>query len=113
MRTVAENDLSKQFSSWISDPVPADDESEEPLAFKFHGYCVSSNKVRAELQIVPMLTGLFWQIEHSTIYKPAPQLKGVVRSLEMRQRTSDVLRALRAFENEFERLVRRDPLDKH
>lgn len=60
-----------------------------------------------------MLAGLFWQIEHSTTYKPAPQLKGVVRSLEMRQRTSDVLRALRAFENEFERLVRRDPLDKH
>ena len=59
-----------------------------------------------------MLIGLFWQIEHSTIYKPSPQLKGVVRSLEMQQRTSEVLKALKAFEDEFERLVRRDPLSR-
>ena len=94
--------LRTQFFSWISDPVPADDESEGPLAFKYQGCCVSSTKVRAELRIVPMLSGLFWQIEHSTIYKPTPQLKGVVQSLEMRQRTSDILRAPRTFENEFE-----------
>jgi hypothetical protein len=58
-----------------------------------------------------MLIVLFWQVEHSAIYKPSPQLKGVVASLEIRQRTREVLQALRAFEDEFERLVRRDPLD--
>ncbi len=99
------------FSSWSPDPVPSD-AGEEPLALKYHGNCEGSSKVRGELQIVPMLIGLFWQIEHSAIYKPSPELKGVSESLEMRQRTSDVLRALQAFEESFERLVQRDPLKK-
>jgi hypothetical protein len=60
-----------------------------------------------------MLVGLFWEVEHSTIYKPSPQLKGVSQSLEMRQRNSEVLKALKAFEEEFERLVQRDPLRKN
>jgi hypothetical protein len=102
--------LHQRFSSWSSDPIPAVGESHDPIAFKYHGYCSRSGKIRAELQIVPMLIGLFWEIEHSAIYKPSPELKGVVKSLEMQERMSDVLRALKAFEDEFERLVRQDPL---
>jgi hypothetical protein len=68
--------------------------------------------VRAELQIVPMLTGLFWEVEHAAIYKPSPQLKGVLASLEMQQPILDVYRALGVFEAEFERLVRTAPIDK-
>jgi len=49
----------------------------------------------------------FWNVEHSTIYKPTPELRGVVRDLAMQQRTADVLKALRGFEEEFETLVRR------
>jgi len=109
----ANGDLRQRFDAWTSDPVLADDQGEEPLAFKYHGYCAASARVCGELQIAPMLIGLFWQVEHSTIYKPSPELKGVGRSLEMRQRTSDVLVALKAFENEFERLVRLDPLSNH
>jgi hypothetical protein len=105
----ADGDLCRRFPSWTPDPIPAADENEEPLAFKYYGYCTRSTSLRAELQIVPMLIGLFWQVEHSAIYKPSPQLKGVAASLEMQQRTSDVLKALKAFEDEFERLVRRDP----
>jgi hypothetical protein len=81
------------------------------MAFKYFGYCSRSSTVRGELQIVPMLIGLFCQVEHSAIYKPSPKLKGVAASQEMRQRTSDVVRTLKAFEEEFERLVRRDPLN--
>ncbi len=99
------------FSSWTPDPV-LEDEIEEPLAYKYYGYCSRSTKLRAELQIAPMLIGLFWQVEHSAVYKPAPQLKGVLVSLEMQQPLRGVYKALRAFETEFERLVRRDPLDK-
>ncbi len=51
----ADNDLHQRFSSWTSDPVSSDDESAEPLAFKYHGYCSVSAIVRGELQIVPML----------------------------------------------------------
>lgn len=54
-----------------------------------------------------MLIGLFWELEHSTIYKPSPELKGIGASLEMRQRTTDVLKALKQFEEEFDRLLRR------
>jgi ppGpp synthetase/RelA/SpoT-type nucleotidyltranferase len=103
--TQIDRELRGRFPSWTSDPVPADG-GDEPLAFKYHGYCDdASRKVRGELQIVSMLTGLFWEVEHSAIYKPSPQLKVVARSLAMQERTQEVLKALRAFEEEFENLV--------
>jgi hypothetical protein len=52
------------------------------------------------------VTGLFWEIEHSTIYKPTPELKGIAESLEMQQCTQEVLDALKKFEEEFEKLLR-------
>jgi hypothetical protein len=100
------------FSSWTSDPIPSDEGSTEPLAFKYHGFCSRNTKLRAELQVVPMLTGLFWEVEHAAIYKPSPQLKGVLASLEMQRPIREVYRALGIFEAEFERLVRSAPLDK-
>lgn len=108
----ADQSVHRRFSSWISDPVPSAKPGEEPLAFKYHGYCSASATVRGEIQVVPVLTGLFWEIEHSIIYKPSPELKGIEQSLEMQQRTNEVLSALRSFEDEFERLVQRDPLKK-
>jgi hypothetical protein len=99
------------FASWTYDPVPSSGESTEPLAFKYHGYCSRNTKIRAELQIVPMLIGLFWEVEHSAIYKPTPELKGVLSELGMQQHTEGVYKALRNFEIEFERLVRRDPFE--
>src|SRR5258708_14629376 len=97
------------IAKWTSDPVPSDDAASEPLAYKYYGYCSRSRRLRAELQHVTMLIGLIWQVEHSAIYKPAPELKGVLASLEMRQPTNDVYKALRLFEGWFERLVGRDP----
>jgi hypothetical protein len=97
------------FHAWTPDHVLAD-EAREPLVFKYHGHCSRNSKLRAELQIAPMLVGLFWEVEHSAIYKPSPQLKGVLDSLEMKQPVENVYKALKAFEEEFERLIRRDPL---
>ena len=51
--------------------------------------------------------GLFWEVEHAAIYKPAPQLRGVAREPAMQERTRVVLKALGAFEQEFEDLIRR------
>ena len=79
---------------------------------KYFGYCAASGRIRAEFQIVPMLTALFWVVEHSVIYKPSPLLKGVARSLEMQKRTRAVLEGLKAFEDEFAELIQRDPLAK-
>jgi len=106
----ANDALRKRFASWKEDPIYAADEEQELLAHKYDGYCAASTKIRGELQIVPMLIGLYWEVEHAAIYKPSPHLKGVMRSLEMQQRDSDVLKALKAFDREFERLVQRDPL---
>ena len=96
------------FKSWKSDPILAEQQSETRV-FKYHGYCSRNTGVRAELQIAPMLIGLFWQVEHSAIYKPSPQLKGVLASLEMQQPIENVYKALDDFESEFERLVRNAP----
>ena len=94
--------LREQFPSWKPDPV----RGEEDLMASYYGHCAgASDKVQGEYQVVSMLTGLFWQVEHSAIYKPTPDLKGVARSQEMQERTREVLSALRKFEDEFERLV--------
>jgi hypothetical protein len=101
-----------QFASWTSDPVrPTPSKaSAQPLAFKYYGYCVRNAVVRAELQIAPMLIGLFWEVEHSAIYKPSRRFKGVLDG--MGEHTIKVYEALRDFESEFERLIRLDPLKK-
>lgn len=59
-------ELRRRFPSWIYDPVPGYDKG-PPLAEKYHGYCDASGMIRGELQIVPMLTGLFWEVEHAAI----------------------------------------------
>lgn len=56
-----------------------------------------------------MLIGLFWEVEHSALYKPAPQLKGIERYPEMKARRSGVYSAFVALEQEFEILVHPEP----
>ena len=78
------------------------------VGYKYYGYCAEvSDKIQGEYQILSMLIGLFWEVEHSALYKPTPSLKGIERSLEMQQCTRAVLRSLRSFEEEFERLALR------
>jgi hypothetical protein len=76
------------------------------LAFKYNGrYAESSEGLQCEYQIVPTLIGLFWDVEHAAIYKQAPNLKGL--GPVMRGQTSAVYRALKEFEDEFERQIQR------
>lgn len=95
--------LQEPFQRWTPDPVL--NEEGERLALKYWGYCPASQIITGEYQIVPMLTGLFWEVEHSTVYKPSPELRGITRSLEMREPIADVLKALQRFEETFEILV--------
>lgn len=95
--------LRRQFSEWMENPFT---NLNEPEAFKYCGTCTdASDKVTGELQILPMLLGLFWEVEHSAIYKPAPELKGVDRL--MHRHAQEVVTALRNFEQEFERQIQR------
>lgn len=93
------------FDGWEADPVI---EGKDRLALKYFGCSDAvSKKVSGEYQIVHLLTGLFWDVEHSAVYKAIPQLRGVEVSLEMQRRIVDVHESLSRFEEEFENLVRR------
>lgn len=100
-----ENDVLSLYSGWTRDDVPPPSEGDPPLATKIHGLCTASNEVQAEIQIASLLIGLFWQVEHSAMYKPAPKLKGAVRSQAMIEKRNQVLRALRDFEQAFEKEI--------
>lgn len=95
--------LLRQFPGWNRDPFQND--PHETLGYKYSGMLKpASNRVRCEYQIVSMLLGLFWEVEHAAIYKPSPHLKGAIRGLAMQERTQEVVSALAAFEEEFERI---------
>jgi ppGpp synthetase/RelA/SpoT-type nucleotidyltranferase len=100
-----DNVLRGRFSDWVSDPVPAAPGTSGSLAIKYHGYCSRHCSVRAEIQLMSMLVGLFWEVEHAALYKPGEHLKGIEKSLRMQERNADVIRALTAFETQFETLV--------
>ena len=53
-----------------------------------------------------MLIGLFWEVEHSAMYKPPPPLKGKADSEPMQMLRKDVEDVLLRFETEFESFIR-------
>jgi hypothetical protein len=99
-RIAAEADqlLRSEFPGWEADPITI---GGKQIALKFNGQVAESRQgIWCEYQIVPTLIGLFWDVEHAAIYKQAPNLKGL--EPVMREQTSDVYLALKAFEGEFE-----------
>jgi ppGpp synthetase/RelA/SpoT-type nucleotidyltranferase len=96
-----DNALRDRFRSWTQKPVK--NHRGEVLAPKYYGYCDEvSSSVRGEYQIVPMLLGLFWEVEHSAMYK----YKKLARSKRMRKHRADVELALSRFEEGVESFVR-------
>ena len=97
-----------KFADWIPDPVKT---GSPPRfrAWKYHGFCSTSSRVRAEVQVVPMLTGLFWQIEHDALYKPRdPVLRGAAEKPIIRARTERVYDAFDELEEVLERELLRN-----
>lgn len=101
-RLIEIDSVLRKFFRWKPDHVMGDGEM---LAFKYSGYRKASRKIKGEYQIVSILTGLFWEVEHSAMYKPDPRLRGVARHVGMERRRKDVLQALKVFEEEFEDLL--------
>ncbi len=102
-RRIAEVDFTlRGIFHWEADPIQ---ENGEVLAFKYRGYSKASQKIKGEYQIMSILTGLFWEVEHSAMYKPDARLRGVARHRGMVRRRTDVLQALKAFEEQFEDLL--------
>jgi hypothetical protein len=87
------NALHAHFKEWTAKPIK--DDKGAVLAPKYYGCCPeASSRVQGEYQIVPMLLGLFWEVEHSAMYK----FRAVANSTEMKDRRADVERALARFE---------------
>ena len=91
--------LRERIQGWTVDPIPGG--TGEPIALKYHGHWRAGDRIRAEIQIVPLLIGLFWEIEHDAIYKPDETLRAAVRADAMKASTAGVLEALRQFEEQF------------
>jgi hypothetical protein len=100
------NALKPLAGDWEEDHVYSIDPTASPLALKYYGFVDSESDIYAEYQIVPMLIGLFWEVEHAAIYKPAPELKGI--SKLMHEEILRVYEALTEFDHRFEELIRKD-----
>ena len=101
----ARNAVMARIAGWVPDHIASENVNEPPIALKFHGHWNSGDAFQCEIQIVSLLIGLFWEVEHSAIYKPAPDLRGVSESLAMKARSAAVLASLREFEEEFSRQI--------
>jgi len=97
--------LLPRLQTWVADHMPAASLDLDNVGFKYSGRWRDSDTFRSEIQIVSLLVGLFWEVEHAAVYKPSPNLRGIVRSVEMRQRVAAVESALNAFEDEFGRIL--------
>jgi len=97
----------ERYADWTCDPVTTGDPPKR-RAWKYYGFCPINSRVKAEIQVVPMLTGLFWQVEHDYFYKPRDAvLRGAIKKPIIRDRTEAVYNALEALEDILERELRR------
>jgi hypothetical protein len=95
-----DSNLRPYFKNWLVKPIKND--HGEIIAPKYYGYCKEvSSRIQGEYQIVPMLLGLFWEVEHSAMYK----FRAVANSKEMRSRRARVEEALADFEQGVERFL--------
>lgn len=97
--------LAPRLEAWLADHVPTANADADVIAWKYSGRWNASDPVRAEIQIVSLLVGMFWEVEHSAVYKPSPNLRGIAQSIEMKRKVIAVETALREFEVEFGRLL--------
>jgi hypothetical protein len=92
--------LAHALGDWEPDHVY--DDARNPIAFKHHGFLRDAEGFPCEYQVVPMLIGLFWEVEHAALYKPDQIFRGVANHPRMKERNQAVIDALIGFEEEFE-----------
>jgi len=97
--------LRERFGTWTADPVPPIPGTTSSLALKYHGFCSPHCRVQAEIQLISMLIGLFWEVEHGALYKPGERLRESEISTKMQKHYADVIHALSSFEQEFDSIA--------
>ena len=84
--------LRNHFVHWRYDPVPNSENA--PIAHKYIGKLdFAKSQILSEYQVVPMLLGLYWEVEHSARYKSV---------LKQSQRMSDLSAKVETALSEFE-----------
>lgn len=94
--------ITAKFRSWKPDHHKL---GKTILCKKYDGIANKKLKIRCEIQIISMLTGAFWDIEHFALYKPDPAYKGIRENLKMRRLRDEVLVKLAEFEKTFEKII--------
>jgi hypothetical protein len=79
--------LGTHFPSWMPDPVK--NANDVLLVHKYHGKFNQESKVFGEYQVVPMLLGLYWEVEHAARYKST--LRGSVKISELNAKVESAL----------------------
>jgi hypothetical protein len=96
LRVRVNETLLAEFPDWTPAPF-----REPELGFKYYGLTPVSPTITAEYQILPSLVGMFWDLEHSAIYKPMPAFAGLREHLDLKEKRARSLQALMDFETEF------------
>lgn len=94
--------LSDRYKDWLTDH----DMHGDMQVYKFYQE-IGELKIPCEIQIVSMLTGKFWDVEHSALYKPNPAYKGAIEgNFTMNRLYKDVMNKLAEFEKAFEESIK-------
>jgi len=92
----------------VSKPINLDGDPDvaspgELLTYKYSGEIQECPNLIAELQITPMLVGLFWSVEHSAIYKPDESARRAAKL--MKAEKDAVCRALLHFDEKYQQFL--------
>jgi len=94
--------LRLRYSDWREDHVKTG-KPPKIRAWKYCGHCSTTPTIQTELQVVSMLTGLFWHVEHDAFYKPQDQtIRGAVNKPSVREKAEQVYDAFEALEETLE-----------
>jgi len=96
----ADRVIRRRIADWTPDPILGEDST---IAHKYRGYWRPGDRLRCEIQVVSLLISLFWEVEHSAIYKPTAEARRIAQSMRMKERTTAVVSALQQFEAEYDR----------
>ena len=92
------------FNTWSSDPLKYAGNSH--WAPKYQGtFNEISTDIKCEYQILPMLIGSFYEVEHSAMYKPVGWAKGADRDEFLKDLRQQIEESLERFEKRFEDFV--------
>lgn len=96
--------IADKFADWQED---VDPKHSEISFYKFHGLLPHPeyNDIKCEIQIVPMLIGKFWDVEHFMLYKPKPADKNASEHAQMAHIKEDIYGKFKEFEECFEKVL--------